>query len=165
MADEANITAEQAHPFLTNTDIKTVLACANCVLIKRQVDDALLQLKSLIELLQQDDEELKRANHEGRKEEKMADSVGYLGDKLNITKGRKEILENECQGCVRLKLEVNHVTLELESATEIIKILKEELESVVMEGRNTKSFIFNKDSKSDSCCDEGNQINIKKKLQ
>jgi hypothetical protein len=96
-------------------------------------------MKILIELLQQDEEKLKRVNHEDGKEEKMADSVDNFGDMINITKERKEILIKlikEGRGCARLNLEVNCTTLELESATEIAKNLKE---SENVEGRNTKS--------------------------
>jgi hypothetical protein len=59
-----------------------------------------------------------------------------------------------CQGCARFNLEVNCATLELESATETAKNLKEELESENIEGRNTKSAIPNNDYTSD----ERNQI-------
>jgi hypothetical protein len=49
-----------------------------------------------------------------------------------------EISQIECQCCAKLKVELNSVTLELESAKEIIRILKEELGVSNMEiGNNT----------------------------
>jgi hypothetical protein len=123
--------------------------------VKNDLQKAKTDVKTLVEtvkILKEDQDQLSvRLNNMHAL--KMADSAGCLGDTLNSTTERREILENECQGCVRLKLEVNSVTLELESATEIIKILKKELESVVMEGRKTKS---------DLCCDEGEQSQIQK---
>jgi hypothetical protein len=53
---------------------------------------------------------------------------------------------------------VNCATLELESATETTKNLKEELESENMEIKNTKSAIPNNDNRSD----ERNQIQTQK---
>jgi hypothetical protein len=47
--------------------LNMIMKCTNCVQIKRQLDDALLQLKSLqkiIELLQQDNGDSRVLNHE-----------------------------------------------------------------------------------------------------
>jgi hypothetical protein len=124
--------------------------------MKSQQDDAVMQLKSLIEILQQDEEETKMVFRED------GTTVDDIRDEINIMIERKEILENECRGCARLKSEVNRVTLELESAKEIIRILKEELESAVMEVRNTKSPILNKDNKSEPCRVERSQFQSQK---
>jgi hypothetical protein len=61
------MTAEQAVPFLLNTDIKNVVVCANCIQLKIQLDEVLIQMKSLqkiIEVLQKDGEESKMARQE-----------------------------------------------------------------------------------------------------
>jgi hypothetical protein len=93
--NEVMACTEYAPSFLSNHGINTVVTCTNCVQMKSQLDDALLQLKSLTELLQQDEEELKRVNHEDG-EEKMADSIYSFGGMINITNERKEIPKNEC---------------------------------------------------------------------
>jgi hypothetical protein len=65
MADVADVIAERAHPFLPHIDIKSAVTCINCAQMKRQLDYALLQLKSLqkiTELLQQDSEVPKTVN-------------------------------------------------------------------------------------------------------
>jgi hypothetical protein len=59
---------ECALSFAPNSDINGSMMCTNCVQMKRQLDDALLQLKSLqkiIELLQQDNRDSKVVNREG----------------------------------------------------------------------------------------------------
>jgi hypothetical protein len=56
MADITDVPVECALSFAPNSDINGSMMCKNCVQMKRQLDDAVLQLKSLqkiIELLQQ----------------------------------------------------------------------------------------------------------------
>jgi hypothetical protein len=50
-AEELFILREHTNPFLLNTDIKNMVECANCVLMKGQMEDAILQMNSLTELL------------------------------------------------------------------------------------------------------------------
>jgi hypothetical protein len=64
----ADVTVECALSFAPNIDINRTMICTNCAQMKRQLDDALLQLKCLqkiIELLQQDSGDSKIVNHEG----------------------------------------------------------------------------------------------------
>jgi hypothetical protein len=65
MADVVDGIAECAHSFPPNINIKSVVTCINCAQMKRQLDDVLLQLKSLQkinELLQQVNEAPKMVN-------------------------------------------------------------------------------------------------------
>jgi hypothetical protein len=115
MAEEFIALSEHTNLSLLNTDIKNIVGCANCVLMKRQMEDSILQLNSLIELLRQDDEELKNSRGEGIRVTKWVDIVFSSGYMLNIAKEREESPENKYRDCVRLKLGMNYATSELES--------------------------------------------------
>jgi hypothetical protein len=57
MAAEVCVLPDRSLPFSSNSDIKSVMMCANCLQKESQLDDILSQLKSLqkiVELLQQD---------------------------------------------------------------------------------------------------------------
>jgi hypothetical protein len=47
MADMADVIAECALSSVLNSNTNRLLKCTNCVQMKRQLDDALMQLKSL----------------------------------------------------------------------------------------------------------------------
>jgi hypothetical protein len=75
----------------------------------------------------------------------MADGVcGSLSDSLDTTTKISVITEIECQCCVRLKLELKCITSELQSAMEIIEILKEKLGITDTTDRKNKTIIHNK---------------------
>ena len=62
MADIADVNVGRAHHHALNSDKNSIDICANCIQLESQLDDALLQLKSLqkvIDLLQQDSEKMK----------------------------------------------------------------------------------------------------------
>jgi hypothetical protein len=42
MAEECIVLSEHTDPSLLNTDITNVVGCANCELMKRQMEDAIL---------------------------------------------------------------------------------------------------------------------------
>jgi hypothetical protein len=59
------------------------------------------------------------------------------GSVENNVENKKASDEEECRCCERLKLEMNSVVVNLKSAMEIIRILKEELDSGIREVRNS----------------------------
>jgi hypothetical protein len=58
--------------------------------------------------------------------------IRKMSDPLSISINRDVNAGSECLSCERLKLELRRATLELESVTEIIRILKEEMFISVM---------------------------------
>jgi hypothetical protein len=60
MADIAYVNVGRAHHLTLNSDKNSIDICVNCIQLESQLDDSLLQLKSLqkvIDLLQQDSEQ------------------------------------------------------------------------------------------------------------
>jgi hypothetical protein len=62
--------------------------------------------------------------------------IGKINDPLSISINRNVNAGFECLSCARLKLELRRATLELESVTEIIRILSEEMFISVKEVRD-----------------------------
>ena len=71
MVDIADVNVGRAHHLTLNSDKNNIDICVNCIQLESQLDDALLQLKSLqkvIDLLQQDSEQneaLMKVNFQG----------------------------------------------------------------------------------------------------
>jgi hypothetical protein len=84
--------------------------------------------------------------------------VDIVSETLNSSRIREFNPKEECWCCARLKLDLERATLELESATEIIRILRDEMFSAALEVRNSTNGGHNKDSGSDSPQDGNNQI-------
>jgi hypothetical protein len=80
---------------------------------------------------------------------------------LKNVKNVKECEENECWCCARWKQELNSVVIELNSVKEIVRILKEELDSIGMEVRNSVGNIQSKNNVSDYSEDDWNLMNQK----
>jgi hypothetical protein len=77
---------------------------------------------------------------------KIATSIVHNEDVPPIcTRKTVEDGELRCQCCVKLEIELNEVISELKSATEIIKILKEELGIANMTESNNMSNIHNEE--------------------
>jgi hypothetical protein len=91
----------------------------------------------------------------------MADSVVLdVSDALVFTTEITEHSEIECQCCVGLKLELNKIAMELESASKVIEILKEELSIAdVLSSANT-SALRNSGNGSQISTSERNWIQI-----
>jgi hypothetical protein len=89
----------------------------------------------------------------------MADSkIGCESEVLNRAGNREFILRDECWHCARLKMDLKRATLELESATEIIRILREEMISAVLEVRNSTNDGHNEGNENDSPQEGNKQI-------
>jgi hypothetical protein len=72
----------------------------------------------------------------------------------------KECEKSECRSCVRWKQELKSVVIELNSLKEIIKILKEELESIGIEVKNRLGTTQNKYNVNDNSEDDWNLMNL-----
>jgi hypothetical protein len=72
MEDAADVTVECAPSPSLNSNINRIVICTNCVQMKRQLDDSLLRVKSLlkiIELLHQSNGDLRVLNQEDTADE------------------------------------------------------------------------------------------------
>jgi hypothetical protein len=88
----------------------------------------------------------------------VASRLSSVRDEIICARIQEFKPRDECWCCARLKLDLKRAILELESATEIIRILTEEILGAALEVRNSTNGGYSNDSGSDFPHDGDNQM-------